>query len=153
MEQRRLDFKDFNAVLAEVDRLHQGGYTKAGQWDLAQVCDHLRYFIEGSLDGFTFRVPWLFKVLFGNLVLRRILKTRRMKSGITTPQKPLPPAGEDEAAAVSRFKQIVERLKTHTGEFHASPFFGKLTPEQWRDLHQIHCAHHLGFLLPKAMHA
>lgn len=148
MQQRTLDFQDFAQVLAEVDRLHRGGYQKAGRWDLAQVCDHLVYFIQGSLDGYTFRVPWLFKVLFGRLVLRRILKQRRMKAGIPTPQKPLPAEGGDEAAAVERFKLVIERLKAHAGEFHASPFFGYLTPQQWRELHLTHCAHHLGFLIP-----
>ena len=46
MGQRQLTFKDVSEVLAEVDRLHRGGYEKLGQWDLAQVCDHLRYFVE-----------------------------------------------------------------------------------------------------------
>jgi hypothetical protein len=148
--QRQLQFKDFAEVCAEVDRLHREGHDKLGQWDLAQVCDHLTYFVQASLDGATFRVPWLVKVLFGRLVLRRILKEGRMKEGAPTPQKPLPTAGGDEAAAVARFKQVIERFQAHQGEFHASPFFGYLTPEQWRELHLIHCAHHLGFLSPKA---
>ena len=25
-----------------------------------------------------------------------------------------------------------------------------VTPEQWRELHLIHCAHHLGFLVPRS---
>jgi hypothetical protein len=44
----------------------------------------------------------------------------------------------------------MDRLRTHQGEMHASPFFGYLTPQQWRDLHLIHCAHHLGYLIPKS---
>jgi hypothetical protein len=149
MEQRQLDFKDFAEVVAEVDRLHTNGYRKLGQWDLAQVCNHTAYFIQGSLDGFTFRVPWLLKVLFGRLLLRRILKRRRMSAGGPTPQKPLPEPGGDEALAVANFKQVVEKFQAHTGDLHASPFFGYLTPQQWWDLHLIHCAHHLGFLAGK----
>ena len=148
MQQRQLQLKDFADVHAELTRLHKGGYQKLGQWDLAQVCDHLSYFVHGSLDGHRFKVPWLFKVLFGRLVLRRILKQGRMKPGIPTPQKPLPAAGAAESAAVARFRQVLDRLHTHSGELHASPFFGYLTPAQWRDLHLIHCAHHFGFLAP-----
>jgi hypothetical protein len=148
MQRRQLDFQDLAEVPAELDRLHRGGYRKLGQWDLAQTCDHLAYFLQGSLDGFTFRVPWLFKALFGRLVLNRILKQRRMQEAAPTPQKPPPPPGGDEAAAVARLKQVIERFRAHPGEFHASPFFGYLTRQQWRDLHLIHCAHHLGFLLP-----
>lgn len=149
MEPRQLEFKDFTQVLAEVDQLHQHGWNKQGQWDLAQVCDHLAYFVEGSLDGHSYHVPWLLKVLFGRLVLGRILKHRRMKQGAPTPQKPLPAAGGDEAAAVARLQRALTRLQNHQGELHDSPFFGHLTPEQWRDLHLIHCGHHLGYLTPK----
>jgi hypothetical protein len=147
---RDLEYKDYVEVLAEVDRLHTTGYDKLGQWDLAQICDHLTYFMLATLDGATFRVPWLIKVLLGRLILRRILKTRRMKEGAGTPQKPLPSPGGDEAAAVAQFKATVERLLAHQGEMHASPFFGYLTPAEWRELHLIHCAHHLGFLQPRS---
>jgi hypothetical protein len=150
MPQRQLELKDFPAVLVEVERLHRGGYDKLGQWDLAQVCDHLEFFIRQSMDGFTFKVPWLFRVLFGRKVLKRILSQGRMKPGVFTPQKPLPPPGLDEAAAVAHFKHLIERLQSHQGEFHDSPFFGHLTPEQWRELHLIHCTHHLAFLQPRA---
>jgi hypothetical protein len=150
MGQRQLHFNDFAEVCAEVNRLHRGGYEKLGQWDLAQICDHLAYFMQGSLDGFTFRVPWLIKVLFGRLVLRSILKHRRMKEGAPTPQKPPPAAGGDEPTAVGQFHKVVERFQAHTGDFHSSPFFGYLTPQQWSELHLIHCAHHLGFLAARA---
>lgn len=153
MTHRALDFRDFSQVVKEIESLHRDGYAKTGQWDLAQVCNHLAYFIQGSLDGHSFRVPWLLKVLFGRLVLRRILKQRRMKAGVFTPQKPLPAPGGDEKAAVMRLEEQMERLQTHQGELHASPFFGYLTPEQWRELHLIHCGHHLGFLIPKGQGA
>jgi len=148
MTQRELKFADFAAVRTELDRLARG-YDQAGNWDLAQVCNHLNFFITGSLDGHQFRVPWIFKVLFGRLVLRRILSTGKMKTGVFTPQKPLPDAGGDAAKAVANLKATLARFEQHHGELHDSPFFGHLTPDQWRDLHLIHCAHHLGFLLPR----
>ena len=149
MDPRQLELKGFPEVLAEIDCLQRSGYQKAGQWDFTQVCDHLTYFIKGSLDGHAFHVAWLLKSLFGRCVLRRILKKRKMKAGVFTPQKPLPAPGGDEAAAVARLKEVIGRLQTHQGELHDSPFFGHLTPEEWRELHLIHCNHHLGFLVPK----
>ena len=149
MQLRQLDFKDFSQVLADVEQLQRAGYERAGQWDLAQVCEHVTYFMKGSLDGHPYRVPWVFKVLFGRLVLRRILNAGKMKPGAPTPQKPLPAPGGDVATAVAGLKDAITRLQAHAGELHASPFFGYLTPEQWRDLHLIHCAHHLAFLAPK----
>jgi hypothetical protein len=132
-----------------LDGLRQHGYDKLGQWDLAQTCDHLRYFITGSLDGSKDKVPWILSFLFGRLILNRILSKRRMKSGAPTPQKPLPAPGGDERTAVDRLKEEIGRLQNYKGDMHASPFFGHLTPEQWRELHLIHAAHHLGFLIPK----
>src|SRR5262249_51971549 len=149
MQQRVLAFTGRDDVVAELERLQRGGYVRRGAWDLFQTCHHLSYFIEGSLDGHQFRTPWLLKVLFGRLVLRRILKSGKMKAGGPTPQKPLPAAGGDEAAAVARLTKALDRLFAHQGELHASPFFGYLTPQEWRRLHLIHCAHHLGFLESK----
>lgn len=149
MPSRDLDFRTFAEAHAELDRLHRRGYEKLGNWDLAQICEHLAFFIDGTLDGHKIKVPWLFKVLFGRMVLKRILSQRRMKTGVFTPQKPLPEPGGDEGAAVDHLKDSLARLEKHQGEMFDSPFFGHLTPEQWRDLHLIHCAHHFGFLQPK----
>ena len=148
MERRSLMFADLEGVRADLHNLRQLGYSKVGTWDLAQTCDHLGYFIEGSLDGWHFKVPWLLKVLFGRIALNQILRKNYVKVGIPTPQKPLPSPGGDEAAAVSRLEGLLERLRTRQGEFHDSPFFGHLTPDQWQQLHRIHCAHHLSFLIP-----
>jgi len=102
MNPRDLAFTDFNAVRAELDRLQRGGYDKTGAWDLAQICNHLNYFMTGSLDGHQFKVPWILKILFGRMVLRRILTNRKMKRGVFTPQKPLPEPGGDAALAVDK---------------------------------------------------
>ena len=50
----------------------------------------------------------------------------------------------------SRLRAVVERFKGHSGPLHPSPAFGRLTPEQWREVHLWHCEHHLSFLLPRA---
>lgn len=137
-------------ILAEVDRLHANGYDRAGKWDLAQNLDHLRYFIEGGLDGFNFKVPWIIRFLLAKPVLRRILSQNKMKRGVYTPQKPLPPPGLNEAEAVAKFKAAVHRFQNHSGEYLPSPFFGQLTREQCQQLMLIHCNHHLGYLIPKS---
>jgi hypothetical protein len=147
MPRRELIFKTVQDVKAELVRL-QRGYQPAGKWNLAQICDHLSYFIEGSLDGHQFKTPWLLKALFGRMVLRRILNSGRMKSGVFTPQKPLPGPAVDLPKSIARLNAALDRLDAHSGAWHDSPFFGQLKPDQWRRLHMIHCAHHLGYLQP-----
>ena len=149
MPRRHLEFATLADARAEAMRLHVGGYDRLGQWNLAQICDHLTAFTLGCIDGHPYRVPWLFKVLFGRLVLRRILSGGRMKPGIPTPQNPLPSPDGDEAIAVARYAAAIERFEAYDGRYVPSPFFGQLTAEQWRDLHRIHAQHHLGFLAPR----
>lgn len=143
------ELKNFDEVLAYAERLHQNGYDRTGKWDLAQVLDHLTYFMNGALGGYTFKVPWIIKALLGKPVLRSILSKKRMKRGVFTPQKPLPAPGGDEAASLARFRDIVQRTINHQGEFQPSPFFGKLTRDEALELNLIHCRHHLGYLIPK----
>lgn len=146
---RHLDFHDFAAVLAEVEALGQKGYAKAGNWDLGQVCDHLATAMRMQMDGAPFRAPWLARTIFAPLILRVILKKREMRPGIKVPPALLPGSPVDEEAAIKAFSDVVARFRDHPGEFALHPFFGKLTPEQARQLHLIHAAHHLGFLLSR----
>ncbi|MFN0054445.1 MAG: DUF1569 domain-containing protein [Planctomycetales bacterium] len=145
---RELSYGSVEEVLADVDRL-EAGCNRSGNWDLPQTCSHLAFFVEGALEGGAFSVPWLLRKLFGRPILRRILSQGRMKTGVPAPKESVPTTGEGIAAdptAVDRLRRALKRMWDHQGEFHDSPFFGHLTPEEWRRLTLIHCAHHLSFL-------
>jgi hypothetical protein len=147
VQRRSLDFADFEAVEKEIDRLQQGGYQRAGNWDLAQICDHLSQVMEGSLKGFSFQAPWILRKLLAPLILRHVMKTRTMRAGVRVPEM-APAARVDPDESIRRCRQLLQQVQHHTGEFQPSPFFGRLSPEQWRQLHLIHAAHHLSFLVP-----
>lgn len=149
MSTRELRFDTIDQVRLEVEQLRRAGYERAGQWDLAQACDHLAYLMEGSLDGFTIQVAWLIRARFGWAVLHRILPQKKTKPGVPAPQENIAPPNSAEAAAVERFCQVVRRFEAQQGDDHASPLFGYLTRGPWRELHLIHGAHHLGFLRPR----
>lgn len=149
MTKRVLQLTSFDQVRQEVEHLHQQGYERTGNWDLAQVLNHLGYFLKGSLDGYTFKVPWIIKVLLGKSVKNRILQEQKMKSGVFTPQKPLPPPNANEPQAVSEFLALLDNFAQHQGEYCESPFFGKLTRDECRQMNLIHCNHHLAYLVPK----
>lgn len=150
MQPRDLELKNFDEVLAEAERLHFKGYERAGKWDLAQILDHLTYFMKGGMDGYDFKVSWIIKALFGKMVLKRILTSKKMKRGVFTPQKPLPAAGGDEAAALTRFRDMLKRFVNHQGEYLPSPFFGQVNRHDCQEINLIHCRHHLGYLIPKS---
>ncbi len=148
MERRKLDFRDFNDLLGDLQRL-RGGYLRAGNWTLSQVCDHLAIFFRGSLDGFGRMMPWLVRVTLGKLILRSILRNRGMRSGVKVPAHFLPGDPREDAAAADELAGLVERFRRHEGPLHPSPLFGRLSREQWTELHLIHASHHMSFLVPE----
>jgi hypothetical protein len=149
MPRRELTFLDYADVIAEIDRLASRGYERTGQWTLGQVCRHLSYYMRGSLEGYPFRLPWIIRKLIGGRLLRKLLSDAPMPSGKPTVPASRPPDHVPEERAVAEARELLERLRAHTGPVHPSPIFGTLTPEQARALHLKHAAHHLGFLVPK----
>jgi len=148
MDRRELDFTDLDQLTAELTRLRDTGYTPEGNWSLGQTCDHLAIFFRGSLEGFSQRVPWLIRVLFGKLILRSILKNRGMREGVKVPKSFLPGEPGDDAQSVETLLGLIDRFRAHSGDYQPSPFFGHLSRERWIELHLIHAAHHLSFLVP-----
>ena len=63
MNRRQVDFRDFETVKTDVQHLHEAGYDKVGEWDLAQICRHLTITMDRSLNGFPFKGPWLVRKL------------------------------------------------------------------------------------------
>lgn len=149
MARRDLNFRDFYSLVEDVQRLHDRGYHQAGQWDLAQVCGHLTIAFEQSLDGFTFKGPWVVRKLVAPFIRRDLFRKRKIKAGLKAPDGFVVDPGTDEEQAVNQFLQMIDRIKGHRGGFHLHPFFEKLNDDQWLQFHLIHAAHHLSFLVPK----
>ncbi len=149
MERRELEFRNLDALIDHLQELRDHPYERAGQWSLGQVCEHLRLFMINSMDGFGFRLPWLVRMA-GPLLLGRTLRRRRIPEGGRGPKPLMPPEAStlDDAAAVDAFIQTVERYRDHAQPLHPSPLFGRLTRDQWDQIHLIHAAHHLSFIIP-----
>ncbi|WP_422932009.1 DUF1569 domain-containing protein [Singulisphaera sp. PoT] len=156
---RELDFREFDAVLHDVDSLAAGGYDRVGNWDLAQTCKHLADWMRYPLDGFP-PAPLpirLMLALVRNTVaprmFRKVLEQRTMPGGSPTLPASVPPPGIDESAAIAELRQAIARFRNHEGPFHPSPLLGELDAETSKQAQLIHCAHHLSFLLPRARRA
>jgi hypothetical protein len=149
MERRDLRLHDYDAVLADAEALLAGGYDRAGSWSLGQVCHHLAASMEMSLDGFPSRFPWPVRLVARWFALGKILKHRVFRRRFPAPRYMRPPAAAEDRVALERLRAAVGRLKGHAGAMQPSPIFGRLSPEQWREVHLWHCEHHLSFLLPR----
>ena len=155
MENRSLSFSDLRQVMPEVYRLRDHGYTQTGSWDLVQTCDHLADWMSFPIDGFP-KAPWfigwmfpLLRLTVGKSALKKILATGEMGRGTPTMPETVYKAGGNPEKAIERLAKSLERLSGAKSPIHPSPIFGVMTKEQLVRLQLIHCAHHLGFLIPK----
>lgn len=134
-----------------MQRAHETGeLTTTGGWTVGQNLEHCGKFIQESFDGFSFSMPLVFRLL-GSTMLKPMYTKRKsqFKPGIKAPKSAadLMPSGEitieDGLALMST---QVARIESGEQMTQASPLFGKLTHEQWVNLHLNHCRMHFGFL-------
>jgi hypothetical protein len=154
---RSLTFASLADAVGEAERLLAGGYDRAGNWDLAQTCGHLAQWARFPVDGFP-KAPlpirgmlWAMRHTVGPRMLWDTLAKGTMPAGGPTLKQTVPPSGAaSDAAAVAAFREAVGRFEGHVGAYHPSPLFGALDRPTATKLQRVHCAHHLGMLVPRS---
>ncbi|MGL6075720.1 MAG: DUF1569 domain-containing protein [Fimbriiglobus sp.] len=151
-----LRFETLDEVVHDVEALLASGYEKTGNWSLGQCAGHLANWVEYQMDGFPklplFLKPIFFVVrkLFASKMLQKVITEGKMKAGYSTAPPSVPSESVDDRAEVERLRQAYRRWENYTKPFLPSPLFGEQKREDWRKLHLVHAAHHLGYLKPKA---
>lgn len=149
-ERRKLNFGSLDEVMPEVDRLLVG-YEAKGRWSLGQICQHLAKGLHLTVDGKPIRGYALLRWTVGPFARRHMFRTRSMPSGIKLPVASLAPGTNlDDRAEAEALRASIRVFLATDGPYTAHPIFGPLSEEEWRQLHAIHAAHHLGFLKPKS---
>jgi Protein of unknown function (DUF1569) len=143
-ERRKLHFANTEAVAADVGKL-RAGYRQLGSWSLPQTCWHLKKALDFSMRAGPY------DPMRGGLgkwiLMRGILLVGRLPTGVYAPER-ITPAKDVPESAIDEFLTTLETLKNHKGEFAPHPRLGTLSRRSFYKLHLIHCAHHLGFLIP-----
>lgn len=145
---RKLRFESYGDLLADVERLAGGPVEQLGNWNLAQVAQHLGKTMHGSIDGLPLRPNWLIRV-FGKLLLRRSFLEGPMPAGFQLPASAaaLLPDDKGQAAAIADLRAAIERVQTVTERVpHA--ILGEITLADWDRVHLRHAELHLSFLRP-----
>ena len=155
LTRRTLNLTTLDEAVADAERLHAVGYEPAGKWDLAQVCGHLTAWLTYPLDGYP-PLPLFLKPIFLALkntvaqgILDKAIQTTTMRAGGSTAPQSMPAPGGDPAQAVEAYKTAVARWLSWNGTMHPSPLFGDQPKDKLTELHRVHAAHHLSFLVPK----
>lgn len=154
---RLVELPTLAALRAEVERLRDcaaaGNLRRGGNWSLDQCCQHLGRWVGGSVDGFSGRYPWHYR-LFGRIV--RVINWHWLITLATRPGLNNPPAMQSMEPdpdlrmgdGVEYLLRQLSRLESGERMCQPSPVEGPLTHEQWQYFHLRHAELHLGFQLP-----
>lgn len=151
---RQLSFASLDDAVRDAEHLLAAGYEKAGNWDLAQCCDHLASWLTYPVGGFPkAALPIRMMLAVVRRTMGRRMLTGYLRDGMpagkpTLPQSMAAPGG-DPAAALERLREAARRFQAHPGEYLPSPLFGRLTRDEALTVQLRHAAHHLSFLVPK----
>lgn len=151
---RELTFTSLDEIVADAQELVAAPETKMlGHWPLEKLLAHLAIAINGSIDGISAKAPWPLK-LIGRLWKRRIL-TKPMWPGLKLPrqiERDYYPDAASPQAALGELQAAVARTKNEPMTA-SHPILGKLTHEEWTQLHLRHAELHLSFAVPGERHA
>jgi hypothetical protein len=149
--------KQFHSVpelRAELDRMkrahEQGALSTSGGWTVGQNLEHCAKFIKESFDGFTITMPIAFRLL-GSTVLKPLYTKPKsqFKPGIKAPKGAanlMPSADVSIEEGLTIMDEQLTRIESGEQMTQPSPLFGKLSNEQWVNVHLSHCRMHFGFL-------
>lgn len=146
-DRRTLCFSRLEEVMPDVDRLLEG-YTTAGPWSLGMICNHLGSMLQGSVEGFSVRVPWLARARAAWIGKRTILRSGHVPEIATLSAELAPRPGLDDRAEAEALRAALRFYALHDGPMAGHPLLGKLTRADWDRLHCIQSAHHLSFARP-----
>ncbi len=155
-DRRALRFEKFAEVRRDLDTLHAGiaGGTlrTSGNWNAAQVFNHLAAFMEYPFNGYPPEIAtpaWI--VRFVMKFMRRKMCFGRMPAGVKIPRVKGGTVGFEDSsidAAGARLRAAIDRLDREAPT-RPSPLFGPMSHEEWKGLNLRHCELHLSFLHPR----
>lgn len=143
---------ELKADLNKIESAHNDGTLSTnGGWSVGQNLAHCATFIKSSYDGFDMKAPWFIRIPC-TLLLKPIATkpTSQMKPGIKLPEKAKELLPEDEVSVeqgLSMMREQLARIESGQQMTAPSPLLGKLSHEQWVNLHLNHCRMHFGYLV------
>ena len=145
---RALEFNSLDEVVADAEMLVSSSCTRTlGNWPLERLLTHLATAIDLSIDGVSAKVPWFIR-LIGPFMKKRILT--KMSPGIKLSKDIesgfYPPVASPHEA-LQKLQTAVGRLRNEKMTAR-HPVLGKLTHDEWTQLHLRHAELHLSFAVP-----
>ncbi len=156
---RELEYSSIDEMMADVEKLLEGGYERSGNWSLGQAASHVADWAEYPMVGFP-TPPAPLRAVFW--VLRKTgyagrmaeqIKSEGFKPGVPTAPQTVPASDYADEEGVEKLRGVVQSLDAFDGELHASPLFGEMDKATLLHVTLLHAAHHMSFLRPKTTNA
>lgn len=147
---RRLNFRSFDELLEDAERVAAGPVKVLGNWSPGQNFKHLATTCHASIDGYPMTFPWYMRAV-GYLIRKPLLSSMQMPAGISIPSKEaasLIPAPISSEEGLAELRAAITRLQKEPRRAR-HPMLGAFTREQWDQLHLKHANLHLSFLVPE----
>jgi hypothetical protein len=146
---RNLRFTSLDEVVADAEKLVSSPTSRTlGNWPISQLLTHLAMAMNTSIDGISFKAPWLIR-LIGPFLKQRILQ-RGLSPGFKLPREreaaAYPPANSPQEA-LDILRKAAGRMRTERATV-THPIFGKMTHEDWIQFHLRHAELHLSYAVP-----
>ena len=145
---RELHFETLDDILAEAKRIAaQPDCASRGTWTPAQNIWHVGRFIKAGVEGYPAKVPFFLKIV--GPLFKKTFTTKGFSPGIKLPAQAadhmVAPVDTTIEQAMDMFETSVQGAKDK-GFLPKNPMMGKMTPQQWIDLHCRHAEMHFGLI-------
>jgi hypothetical protein len=132
---------------ADAERLANAEVEMLGNWSLGQVFRHLSIAINGSVDGFAFRLSFP-EIMFVRIFMKKALLTQGIRPGYGRSRRwdSVMPAETSVEEGLAALRAAIFRFQTETTRS-PHPALGKLTSEEWKQFHLRHAELHMSFAL------
>ena len=138
-------YQTLDDVLDDAERLASVDVELLGNWSLGQIFRHLSIAINGSIDGFAFRI-WYPVLLFARLFLKKRFLSQGIWPGMGRSRKwdSVKPKETSTAEGLAVLRAAVARLRQETKRS-PHPALGMLSSDEWHQFHLRHAELHLSF--------
>ncbi len=151
---RQLDFRSIDDILKDLDALEKahaaGRLRSVGEWSPGQNLQHLARSMKAPLDGFPPVKPRFYMKLMARMFKGMATSGKAMKPGFKMPRELAvlaPDAQVSFEQGAREFRELLHRVKRGDRMEHPSPYFGRMTHDEWTRLSLGHAMLHMSFLV------
>jgi hypothetical protein len=132
------------STIQKLDSLKDRKIISSGQWNTAQVFNHLAQSIEYSITGYPQHKSDLFKNTLGSMAFSVFSTRGKMSHSLSEviPGAPLIKTEEDSFMALMRLKQSLIDFENYSGELKPHFAYGQLSKIQYSYAHIMHINNH-----------